>query len=131
MFATPNASPSHWPDPSEAGDDDRMGGAGGDMEVVGMAAHAVAHVAAEEVLSQAQVQAQAQAQTRAQAEAEAQARAQAWAQARAEAEILELAFRFAADVEGRLHELYPDATPPIEGASPAMVAFASGERRRL
>ena len=72
MFATPNASPSHSPNPSEAGDDDRMGGAGGDMEVVGMAAHAVAHVAAEEVQAQAQVQAQEQAQARARAEAEAQ-----------------------------------------------------------
>ena len=77
MFATPNASPLQSPDPSEAGDDDRMGGAGDDMEVVGMALHAMAHVAAEEVQAQAQVQAQERAQARAQAEAEAQARAQA------------------------------------------------------
>ena len=64
--------------------------------------------------SQEEAGALAQVRARVQVEAEAQARAQAWAQARAEAEILELAFRFAADVEGRLHELYPDATPPIE-----------------
>ena len=59
-------------------------------------------------------QTMAEEQAQVQAQEQAQARAQAEVQARAEAEILELAFRFAADVERSLHELYQDATPPIE-----------------
>ena len=63
------------------------------------------------VQARAQEEASAFAQVRArvQAEAEAQARAQAQVQAQDEVEILELAIRFATEVERRLHGIYSGA----------------------
>ena len=67
-YDTPATSPSYSPASSVAGDDDGVGDVGDDMHyqtVEDMAAHAVAQVAAEDLMgvqAQAQVQAQEQAQ---------------------------------------------------------------------